>query len=267
MEIIKITLLAIVQGITELLPISSSAHLILLGKLMNIDTTSFLLSVFHFGTTFAIIIFFREKLFKNFFTKEKLNFYLKIIISTIPAAVTGFLFQDIIEEKLRAEWMIAVSLIVLGIAMIILEKKEKAKYDPDVEHITWKQSLIMGFGQIFALIPGTSRSAVTTLTGILAGMDKYSALEYSFILGIPILSGSSVYEIIKEISLIQEPVTSTIIYASLLKILVIAVIPFLVGYIALIVLKKFKKKNWLTVFGIYRIVLGVLILISLYYPS
>ena len=267
METIKIALLAIVQGVTELLPISSSAHLILLGKLMDIDTTSFLLSVFHFGTTLAIIIFFREKLFKNFFTKEKLNFYLKIIISTIPAAITGFLFQDIIEEKLRAEWIIAISLIVLGIVMIILEKKEKIKYDPDVEHITWKQSLIMGFGQIFALIPGTSRSGITTIVGILSGMDKYSALEYSFILGIPILVGSSGYEIIKEISNIQEPITSTIIYASLVKILVVAIIPFLVGYIALTVLKRFKKRNWLTVFGIYRIILGIIILISLYYPS
>lgn len=267
MEIIKIGILSIIQGIIELLPISSSAHLILLGKLMNIDTTSFLLSVFHFGTTLAIIVFFREKLFKNFFTKEKLIFYLKIIVSTIPAAIVGFLFQDIIEEKLRAEWIIAVSLIVLGIAMIILEKKEKAEYDPNVENITWKQSLIMGFGQIFALIPGTSRSGVTTVAGIFAGMDKYSALEYSFILGIPILLGSSGYEIIKEISSIQEPITSTIIYASLVKILVVAVVPFLVGYIALVVLKRFKKKNWLTVFGIYRIALGIIILISLYYPS
>lgn len=263
MDTIKIGFLSIIQGITELLPISSSGHLILLGKIMDIETSTLLLSVFHFGTTLAIIIFFREKLFKNFFTKEKLNFYLKILISTIPAAITGFLFESIIEEKLRETWIIAVSLIVLGIVMIILEKREKEDYDPDVENVTWKQSLLMGFGQIFALIPGTSRSGVTTITGILAGMDKYSALEYSFILGIPILIGSSVYEIGKEILSIEEPLTTTITSASLIRVFVVAVVPFVVGYLALTVLKKFKKKNWLTVFGIYRIILGILILISL----
>jgi len=127
MNTIKFGILSAVQGLTELLPISSSGHLILLGKLFEIDTSTLLLSVFHLGTTIAIIIFFRKKLFKNIFTKEKLNFYLKILIASIPTGIIGFLFQDIIEEKLRAEWIIAVSLILWGIVMILLERKTKGK--------------------------------------------------------------------------------------------------------------------------------------------
>ena len=263
MEIVKIGILSIVQGLTELLPISSSGHLILLGRVMDIDTSSLLLSVFHLGTTLAIIIFFREKLFKNFFTKEKLNFYLKILVSSIPAGIAGLLFEDVIEEKLREPWIIAVSLISLGIVMIFLERNEKKKHIPETKTVTWKQSIIMGICQTFALIPGTSRSGVTTIGGMLTGMDKYSALEYSFILGIPVLLGSSVYEITKEISAIQEPITTTILSASLVKVLTVAFIPFLVGYLALVVLKKLKRENWLTIFGIYRIVLGIVILILL----
>lgn len=260
MNTIKFGILSAVQGLTELLPISSSGHLILLGKLFEIDTSTLLLSVFHLGTTIAIIIFFRKKLFKNIFTKEKLNFYLKILIASIPTGIIGFLFQDIIEEKLRAEWIIAVSLILWGIVMILLERKTKGKKEVDVKNVTWKQSIMMGISQTFALIPGTSRSGITTISGILGGLDKYTALEYSFISGIPVLLGSSIYSIGKEILLIQEPITSKICFALIVKIGVVAFVPFLVGYISLLLLNKFKKKKWLTIFGIYRIVLGILVL-------
>jgi undecaprenyl-diphosphatase len=263
MEIIKLGILAIVQGITELLPISSSGHLIILGNFFSIDTDTLLLSVFHFGTTLAIILFFWRELFKDLFTKKKLNFYLKILISTIPAAIVGVFFQEIIENYLRATWIIGISLIVWGIVMVILDQREEREKDINLENISWKQSLMMGFAQIFALIPGTSRSGITTIAGILGGLDKYRALEYSFILGIPILLGSSMYEISKSILFLEGGVTSTIISASLVKILVVAIVPFVIGYISLLILKRFKKKNWLTVFGAYRIFLGSLILLCL----
>jgi len=253
-------ILAIIQGITELLPISSSGHLILLGEYFNISITTLILSTFHLGTTLAIILFFREKLFKNLFTKEKLLFYIKILVASIPAGIVGFLFEELISERLRATWIIAVSLIVWGIVMILMEQKKKDNNGKNLEAISWKQSLSIGISQTLALIPGTSRSGITTITGILVGLDKYTALEYSFILGIPVLLGSSMYGILKEILMVGE-LTSTILSVSVIKITVMAILPFIIGYIALILLKKFQKKNWLTCFGMYRIVLGILILL------
>ncbi len=260
MEMIKMGILAIIQGITELLPISSSGHLILLGEYFNISITTLILSTFHLGTTLAIILFFREKLFKNLFTKEKLLFYIKILVASIPAGIVGFLFEELISERLRATWIIAVSLIVWGIVMILMEQKKKDNNGKNLEAISWKQSLSIGISQTLALIPGTSRSGITTITGILVGLDKYTALEYSFILGIPVLLGSSMYGILKEILMVGE-LTSTILSVSVIKITVMAILPFIIGYIALILLKKFQKKNWLTCFGMYRIVLGILILL------
>ena len=261
MEMIKMGILAIIQGITELLPISSSGHLILLGEYFNISITTLILSTFHLGTTLAIILFFREKLFKNLFTKEKLLFYIKILVASIPAGIVGFLFEELISERLRATWIIAVSLIVWGIVMILMEQKKKDINGKNLEAISWKQSLSIGISQTLALIPGTSRSGITTITGMLVGLDKYTALEYSFILGIPVLLGSSMYGILKEILMVGEPLTSTILSVSVIKITVMAILPLIIGYLVLILLKKFQRKNWLTCFGMYRIVLGILILL------
>ena len=101
MEVLKIALLGFIQGIAELLPISSTGHLILIGKFLEIPTTTLLLSVLHLGTTISIIIFFRKELFKNLFTKEKFNFYLKILVSSIPAGIIGVLFEDMIDEMIQ----------------------------------------------------------------------------------------------------------------------------------------------------------------------
>ena len=262
-EAIQFGLLSIVQGITELLPISSSGHLILLSNLWDMQLSNLILSILHLGTTVAIIVFLRRTLFKNLFTKEKLSFYLKILVASIPAGLVGVFLGDFIEEKLRATWIIAVSLIVWGIVMIIVEQSQKGKQhkkDLDLEKVTWKQSLVMGFAQTLALIPGTSRSGITTLAGIFSGLNKYRAFEYSFILGIPVLIGASILEIGKELLGIENISTHILTTASI-KMLPVILISFAVGYIALIVVRKYQKKSWLTVFGVYRIILGILILV------
>jgi undecaprenyl-diphosphatase len=264
MENIKFLILGIVQGITELLPISSSGHLLLFSDIMNfeLDLNSLLLSVLHIGTTLAIIVFSRKILFKNLFSKEKLLFYVKIVVASIPAGIVGIFLGDFIENQLRATWIIAVSLIVWGIVMIIAEqtRKDVKKADTNIENISWKQSIAMGFGQTLALIPGTSRSGITTLTGMLTGLDKYTAFEYSFILGIPVLLGASLIEIFKAY-LEMETVDLNTIFASTLRMTPVILISFTVGYLALITVKRYQKKNWLTVFGIYRIILGIIILL------
>lgn len=252
MEIYKVILLAIEQGITELLPISSSAHLILSAKLLDFKMDTYFLSLLHLGTTLSILIYFTPTLFKNIFQKKTLNFYLKVAISTIPVAMIGLLFESTIEDVLRGDLVIVISLILWGIVMIVVEKS-KNEMEIDLHDITWKQSLVMGASQILALIPGTSRSGITTISGILTGVNKYVALQYSFILGIPVLLGASGYVLFKNIDV--EQFTST----HLLGVVISAV----VGILALQFLKKIKRTNWLTLFGYYRIFLGILILLTI----
>ena len=261
MNTFKIVILSMVQGITEVLPISSSGHLILTGKLLNFEVSGdlFLLSVLHLGTTLAIIIFYRKVLFKNFFTKEKWIFFLKLAIASLPAALVGFFFEEYISNTLHGSKIIAISLIAVGLLFILFENivKEGKKIEP--EQMDWIRMLLIGIGQSLALLPGTSRSGITTLTGMMLGLDKYSAFNFSFILGIPILLGSSIYEIAKSYLLTTEP---SLLTASLS---IGKTIPFIfltavIGYASLVVVKRFKKKKWLTVFGIYRIIVGILIL-------
>lgn len=267
MQVLKLIGIGIIQGITELLPISSSAHMLLLGNILNIDITSSLLILFHLGTTIAVILFLRKQLFKNFFSKKKLAFYGKILIATIPAGVIGFLFEDIISRHLRADWIIGISLIVWGIVMIVLEKKEttltKKMKQQTVEEISLKQALAIGFSQALALIPGTSRSAITTITGILVGLPKYIALKFSFVLSIPILLGSFtlfLFQNLKERSVFLNTVGEPF----WINTIVIFIITFLFGFLSLKLIEKFKKKNWLTFFGIYRILLGIIVLLSFF---
>lgn len=252
MDILKILLLSIVQGITELLPVSSSAHLILVSKIIDIDIDTYFLTILHLGTSLAILIYFFQVFFKDIFSKEKLTFYIKILVAAIPAGIVGLLLEEYIENILRSNIYIAISLLFWGIIMIVAERKEDKK-EVDVEKVSFKQSFFMGIAQIFALIPGTSRSGITTIAGILSGLDKYTALQYSFLIGLPILIGASGYELIK------YDFKNIFFTEYILGILVSGVI----GYIALKILEKVKKKNWLTVFGIYRIILGLLILITI----
>jgi undecaprenyl-diphosphatase len=264
MEPLKLLILAIVQGVSELLPISSSAHVIIFGEIMNLQISTLLLTSLHIGTSLAILAFFAKKLFKNFFTKKKWSFYLKVIVSVIPAGVLGILFETKIEDFLRANWIMAASLIFWGILMIIAQKRDMGQKEQDWEEITWKQSITMGFAQAIALIPGTSRSGVTTLAGIALGLDQYAALSYSFVLGLPVLLGSSLWEILKAMKSNPSLLNNIVDPNNLVKIIIILFVPMILGIIALMTLDKVKKEKWLSTFGIYRIILGLVILAIFY---
>jgi len=262
MNTLKIIVLSIVQGITELLPVSSTGHLILTGKILDFDISGslFFLSVLHIGTTLAIIVFYRKELFKNFFTKEKWIFFAKILIASIPTIVIGFLFEDYISSVLHGNTVIALSLIIIGILFIVFENCKSKRGPLDPKDIPLWKMFVIGIGQTLALIPGTSRSGITTLTGMILGIEKYSAFKFSFILGVPVLLGSSIYEITKTYLETTEPSLLTASIA-VVKMLPVIVLTFAVGYITLLIVEKFKKKRWLTVFGVYRIITGILILI------
>jgi len=260
--------IGIVQGITELLPISSTGHILILGKILDMETIpSSLLVLFHLGTTVAVLLFYGKKLFKNFLKKEKWTFYLKVLVATIPAALAGLLLDDFISKKLRSIWIIALSLIVWGVVMIVLEKRKKGEKSEkqevsDIEKITWKQAILIGCSQVIALIPGTSRSGITTIAGILSGLEKYVALEFSFVLSIPILLGA--FLLLLREHPIKETILATGISSPILGFATIFFSTLIFGLLTLLLLKKVKRKNWLTVFGIYRIILGILLLIIFY---
>jgi undecaprenyl-diphosphatase len=182
------------------------------------------------------------------------------LLASIPAALAGFLLDDYIASTLHGSTVIAISLIVVGFLFILFEniKTDREKRDPE-DIPLWKM-LIIGIGQTLALIPGTSRSGITTLTGMMMGLEKYSAFKFSFILGIPVLLGSALYQILKEYLAVTSP---TLFSASVViaKTAPFILITFVIGYLALLLVSKFKKSKWLTLFGVYRIIVGILILL------
>ena len=258
MNTIQSIVLAAVQGITELLPISSTGHILLVAELFfkNMPTV-FLLTILQLGSTIAIIVGFKEIIFKNFFTKKKWSLFAKIALGSIPAIAVALVFQDVIEKYFHTNIVIALSLILWGILMIAVENikglnKEKTK---DIEQINYKQSFIIGIAQAFAIIPGTSRSGSTTVAGVLLGIEKYTAISFSFLLGLPVLIGSFAFEMFKQ----RDSLAGVITVNNGIAI----IISFVFGYLSLIILRKISKEKFLTYFGIYRLILGALILFLL----
>jgi len=258
MDSLKILILSFVQGATEILPISSSGHLLLLGKVMDITISTLVLTLVHIGTTIAIIVFFRKSLFKNFLSKDNRFLFLKILVASIPAGIVGIFFQDIIEQSLRATWITALSLIFWGIVMIVVERKSDSTKESieGVEDISFKQAAFIGLAQTLALIPGTSRSGITTIAGVLTGLNKYVALEFGLLLGIPVLLGSPLIAIYRETLPLGD--------IGFINMIIILLIPMVVGYLAIYAVSKLKKERWLSIFGYYRIVLGIIVLLLQY---
>ena len=255
MDSLNILILSFVQGATEILPISSSGHLLLIGKVMDIYISTLILTLVHIGTTIAIIVFFRKSLFSNFLSKNNKTLLLKIIIASIPAGIVGVFYQDLIEQSLRATWITAASLIFWGIVMIVVERKADVmeKKVGSVQAVSFKQAILIGLAQTLALIPGTSRSGITTIAGVLAGLDKYVALEFGLLIGIPVLLGSPLIAIYRETLPLGD--------ISFINMLIILLIPMVVGYLAIYAVSKLKKEKWLSIFGYYRIVLGIIVLL------
>jgi undecaprenyl-diphosphatase len=258
MDSLKVLILSFVQGATEILPVSSSGHLLIVGEIIDISISTIILTLVHIGTTISILIFFRKSLFDNFLSKNNRSLFLKIIVASIPAGIVGILFQDLIEQNLRATWITAVSLIFWGIVMIFVERKadEEKKKVGSVQEVSFKQTLLIGLAQTLALIPGTSRSGITTIAGVLTGLDKYVALEFGLLLGIPVLLGSPLIAIYRETLPLND--------IGFTNMLIIFLVPMVIGYLAIFVVSKLKKKHWLATFGYYRIVLGIVVLLLQY---
>lgn len=269
-DVLKAILFGIVEGITEWLPISSTGHMILLEKWLNVtgifgaDFWSLFLVVIQLGAILAVVICFFTKLWPFAKTKtpeEKKNTWLlwrNVIIACIPAAVIGLLLDDWLDEHLYNFITVSITLVLYGVLFIVIEiwNKKRAFKISDCKDITWKTALIVGCVQLLSLIPGTSRSGVTILGAMLIGIDRSTSAEFSFFLSIPVMFGASLLKCVKYVVKIGIPSGNQLLFLG-----IGCVVAFLVSMVVIKFLMKYIRKHDFKPFGIYRIVLGVILII------
>lgn len=264
-EILKVILFGIVEGYTEFLPISSTGHLILVENLVHLNQPEDFFEVFkvviQLGAILSVVVLYWRKLWpfaKGRTDREKrdtLNLWLKIIVAVIPAAVVGFLFDDFLEEHLSTPVVIGITLIAYGIAFIALEKIQGKKTFSikNTRQISMRTALCIGLFQCLSLIPGTSRSGATILGAMLLGVNRSASAEFSFFLGIPVMVGASGLKLIKHGFSFTGSQWAILILGT--------IISFIVALYAIRYLMDYVRKHSFSVFGWYRIVLGIVVLL------
>ena len=273
-EYLKVIILGIVEGITEWLPISSTGHLILVDEFMKLNMSDAFKEMFdvlvQLGAILAVIVIYFKKLLpvdlvkkednsrKPAWNKDKLILWCKILVACLPAAIIGIPFNDKIDELFYNAPIVAVMLIVYGIAFIIVEKLHKGKEFKinDIGSITFKTAALIGIFQVLALLPGTSRSGATIVGAMIIGVGRTAAAEFTFYLAIPVMFGASLLKLIKFGFAFTAAEAAALILGMVVAFVVsIIAIRFLMGYI---------KKHDFTVFGWYRIILGILVLVMMF---
>lgn len=276
MNIIEAIILGIIQGLTEFLPISSTGHLTLSGKLMNLISmdnpehwTSFI-AVIQLGTLLAVLVYFwkdliliiqdflsdnlmNRKKFKEQSINSKMGWYL--IFATLPVVLIGLGFKHIIEGALTKNlYVISISLITLAIILAIAEKV--SKLTRKTNDIKWYDAVIIGFAQSLALIPGASRSGTTITAGLFLGFDRETAARFSFLMSIPAVAASGLLEFYQSLKYIDSDGMINLIAATIAS--------AVIGYFSIEFLLRYLKKNSTFIFIAYRIVIGIVILALLY---
>lgn len=255
MSIFVVILLSTVQAITEFLPISSSAHLLLVPWVLQITNPGLAFdAALHIGTALALLVFFGKEFWRMIVQKDRLIKY--ILIATLPALIIGFFGDKYIEKYLHtssfAPLILAVGMILFGLLLLYVDKT--AKLEEGVEKITLRQSLFVGFAQAVALIPGTSRSGITITAGLWLGLKREDAARFSFLLATPISLGAGLY---KALNLIKNPVASISNYDLIIGI----VFTFLASLVVIKWLLNYLKDHSMMIFVWYRFILGASIII------
>lgn len=266
-EMLKVIILGIVQGITEWLPVSSTGHMILVDEFLQLNQSQAFRSTFfvviQFGSILAVLMIFFKKL--NPFDPSKttvqkndtLSLWVKVIIAIIPSGLIGVLFEDKIDELFFNSTTVATALIVYGVIMIMLENRNKKPKVSDFSQLTYKLTLGIGLFQCLALIPGTSRSGSTIIGAVLLGTSRYVATEFSFFLAVPTMLGASALKLLK--------VGFAFSGFEWLLLATGSLVAFIVSVFAIKFLLDYIKKHDFKVFGYYRIVLGIIVLGYFYF--
>lgn len=267
-EILKSILFGIVEGVTEWLPISSTGHMILLNEFINLGVSEEFYKLFEvviqLGAILAVVVIYFKTIFPWGFkktkedTKKTLNLWGKILVACVPAAIIGILFDDWLDEHLYNSIVVSLALIIYGIIFIIIESKNFGKRNvKKLEDITYKQALGIGGFQLLSLIPGTSRSGSTIIGGLILGLERSVAAEFTFFLAIPVMAGASLLKLLKYIldfGLVFKE-------GELLLLGVGCLVAFIVSILIIKFLINYIRKHDFKPFGWYRIALGILVLV------
>lgn len=270
MELLKAVLFGIVEGVTEWLPISSTGHLILLNEFITLNVSDAFRSMFdvviQLGAILAVIVLFFHKL--NPFSprktegekKQTWQLWFKVIAAIIPSGIVGVLFDDWMEAHFHNATVVSIALIVYGVAFILVERRNDrrvgGKTVEDVYAIDYKTALLIGCFQCLSLIPGTSRSGSTILGAILIGVGRSAGAEFSFFMAIPTMLGASA---IKGLKFLLSGVAAT---GTEIGVLIVGcVVSFVVSLLVIRGLMEYVRKHSFSAFGVYRIILGVVVLV------
>ena len=267
-ELLKAVLFGIVEGITEWLPISSTGHLILLDEFMTLNVSDAFKSMFdvviQLGAILAVIVLFFHKL--NPFSPSKSprekddtwQLWFKVLAAIIPSGLVGVLFDDWMDEHLHNATVVSIALIVYGVAFLLVERRNQGKHLRQIDSvyaIDYKTALMIGLFQCLSLIPGTSRSGSTILGAILIGVGRSAGAEFSFFMAIPTMLGASA---IKGLKFLLSGVSATGLEVGVL--VVGCVVSFLVSLLVIKGLMEYVRRHSFSAFGVYRIVLGIVVL-------
>ncbi len=279
-------IIAIVEGLTEFLPVSSTGHMIITEKLLGVESTAFVKAftvIIQFGAILSVLVLYWKRFFKlnpcQIFAEEgtegksfgakfqiylkrflyKYDFYWKLFIAFLPAAFIGGLLGDKIDELLENVWVVATTLLIGGFVMLFVDKWF-SKTDENQE-ITIKKAFTIGFFQCIAMIPGVSRSMATIVGGMSQRLTRKNAAEFSFFLAVPTMAAATGYKLLK---ILLEPNGSEILQANIITLIVGNVIAFIVALLAIKFFIGFVTKYGFKLFGWYRIILGITLLILLF---
>lgn len=266
-EILKVIFLGIVEGITEWLPISSTGHMLLVDEFVQMNVSEEFKEMFfvviQLGAIMAVVVLFWNKMFpfqwkdksQPIIKKDIFSMWFKVVVACIPGAIITILFDDYIEAYLHTPFVIALTLIIYGGAFIFIEEWNKSR-TPKVNtlsDITYKTAFIIGLFQVLSIIPGTSRSGATIVGALLIGVSRVAAAEFTFFLAVPVMFGLSILKVIK--------FGLDYTRAEIMVLLIGVVVAFVVSVVVIKFLMSYIKKNDFKVFGWYRIVLGILVLL------
>ena len=263
--ILKTVILGIVEGITEWLPISSTGHLILVDEFINLNVSAAFKEMFdvviQLGAIMAVVVLYFHKLNplspkKNRKQKhETMVLWYKVIFAVLPAAVIGILFDDAIHDRFFNPVVVAATLIIYGVLFIVIEnhnERSRRRGMDSLSGLTYRMAFIIGVFQVLSLIPGTSRSGATIVGGILIGCSRTVSAEFSFFLGIPVMFGASLLKILK----FGLSFTGT----ELVVLAIGMIVSFLVSIVSIKFLMGYVKRHDFKAFGVYRIILGILVI-------
>ena len=283
MSILEAIIIAIVEGLTEFLPVSSTGHMIIAQSLMGVESTEFVKAftvIIQFGAILSVVVLYWKRFFKfnpiKIFDKQavvglttskkywtflkrllyKFDFYWKLLIALLPAAVLGLLFSDIIDDLLENVFVVSVMLIIGGIVMLFVDGWfNKPVKD---QSISWQRSLKIGLIQCIAMIPGVSRSFATIVGGMSTKLNRRNAAEFSFFLAVPTMAAAAGYKMFK---LIKDPASLEMLKEGALALVVGNIVAFLVAIVAIRFFIDFLTKYGFRAFGWYRIIVGIVLII------